>query len=164
MNAKQALTKNAQVLGRSRSSTNSREVKRVRGDRGYRAEQAWVKASRRAKGSRNAQRIPIWVWPKVVFYLGVQMSPEQIAHELPLSHESLYLHVYVDKAKDVRIYKDLRSKKPRRRRCLSGQDRRGQIPNRRPISEQPTHIEARKQVSHCGRAIRSLGRVTSKLS
>lgn len=147
MKANQTLTQIARVLGRS-CSTISREVNRGRGQRGYRAEQACVKATERALGSRNARRIPSWVWPKVAFFLGVQWSPEQIAHELPLSHESVYLHVYADKAKGGRLHKDLRSQKPRRRRCLSGHDRRGQIPNRRTIGERPTHIEARKQVGH----------------
>jgi len=145
--AKQTLTQIAQVSGRSCNSV-SREVKCGRGDRGYRAEQACVKATKRAKGSRNAQRIPAWVWPKVAFYLGVQWISVQIAHELPLSHESVYLHVYADKAKGGRLHKDLRSQKPRRRRCLSGHDRRGQITNRRTIGERSKHIEARKKVGH----------------
>jgi IS30 family transposase len=53
MKVKQTLKQIAQVLGRS-CSTISREVKRGRGDRGYRAEQACVKVTKRAKGSRNA--------------------------------------------------------------------------------------------------------------
>ena len=43
----------------------------------------------------------------------------------------------------------------RRKRYASGQDRRGQIPNRRPLSERPVHIKGRKQVGHweCDAAI-----------
>ena len=33
-------------------------------------------------------------------------------------------------------------------RYAGGRDRRGQIPNRRPLSERPLHIEARRQVGH----------------
>jgi IS30 family transposase len=33
-------------------------------------------------------------------------------------------------------------------RYAVGRDRRGQIPNRRPLSERPLHIEARRQVGH----------------
>ena len=36
----------------------------------------------------------------------------------------------------------------RDRRYASGQDRRGQIPDRRPLRDRPSHIEARKQVGH----------------
>lgn len=35
--------------------------------------------------------------------------------------------------------------KPRRKRHLCGRDKRGQIPNRRTISERPRHIEDRKR-------------------
>ena len=86
--------------------------------------------------------------PQNGVYLGVQWSPEQIAHQLPLCHESVYMHGYVDKAKGGRLQKDLRSQTPRRRRCLSRQDRRGQIPHRRTFVERPKHIEAREQVGH----------------
>lgn len=143
MKANQTLTQSAQVLSRS-CSTNSRG----RGHRGHRAEQACVEATEYAQGSRNDRRIPSWVWPKVAFYHGVKWRPEQIAHELTLSHESVCLYVYADRAKGGRLHKDLRSQKTRRRRCLSGHDRRGQIPNRRTIGEQPAHITALKQVSH----------------
>jgi transposase, IS30 family len=51
----------------------------------------------------------------------------------------VYLHVHA---------KGLRSQKPRRKRYLCGRDRRGKIPNRRPISERPAHIENRCQVGH----------------
>ena len=147
MKANHTLTEIAQLLGRHRS-TISREVRRGRGQRGYRAEQACCKAQERSLGSRNAKRIEPWVWPQVAFYLGVEWSPEQIANKLPVSHESVYLHVYADKAKGGKLHKGLRSQKPRRKRYLCGRDRRGQIPNRRPISERPAHIENRSQVGH----------------
>ncbi|EPB2592834.1 IS30 family transposase, partial [Pseudomonas aeruginosa] len=112
------------------------------------AEQACSKASERAKKSRNARRVDAKVWADVSFYLGLQWSPEQIASKLEVSHESVYLHVYANKAAGGQLHKNLRSQKPRRKRHLSGRDRRGQIPNRRPISERPEHIEQRRQVGH----------------
>lgn len=45
-------------------------------------------------------------------------------------------------------WKNLRCQKQKRKRYASGLDRRGQIPNRRPLSERPLHIEDRKQVGH----------------
>jgi IS30 family transposase len=145
--AKQTISEIARLLGRHRS-TISRELGRGRGLRGYRAEQACSKASERAKKSRNARRVDAKVWADVSFYLGLQWSPEQIASKLEVSHESVYLHVYANKAAGGQLHKNLRSQKPRRKRHLSGRDRRGQIPNRRPISERPEHIEQRKQVGH----------------
>ena len=82
------------------------------------------------------------------FYLGIQWSPEQIAGKEVVNHESVYLHVYANKAAGGNLYKNLRSQKPRRKRYLCGRDRRGQIPNRRPISARASHIEDRKQVGH----------------
>ena len=145
--AKQTISELARLLGRHRS-TISRESGRGRGLRGYRAEQACSKASERAKKSRNARRVDAKVWADVSFYLGLQWSPEQIASKLEVSHESVYLHVYANKAAGGQLHKNLRSQKPRRKRHLSGRDRRGQIPNRRPISERPEHIEQRRQVGH----------------
>ena len=143
--AKQTISEIARLLGRHRS-TISRELGRGRGLRGYRAEQACSKASERAKKSRNARRVDAKVWADVSFYLGLQWSPEQIASKLEVSHESVYLHVYANKAAGGQLHKNLRSQKPRRKRHLSGRDRRGQIPNRRPISERPEHNEQRRQV------------------
>ena len=137
----------ARLLGRHRS-TISRELSRGRGQRGYRAEQACRKAAERAQRSRNARRVEAAVLCDVAFYLGLQWSPEQIADKLAISHESVYLHVYADKAAGGDLHQNLRSQKPRRKRYLQGHDRRGQIPNRRPISERPSHIEARRQVGH----------------
>ncbi len=82
------------------------------------------------------------------FYLGIQWSPEQIAGKVAVSHESVYLHVYANKAARGGLHAHLRSQKPRRKRHLCGRDRRGHIPNRSLISERPSHIEERKQVGH----------------
>ena len=95
--ARHTLTEIARLLGRHRS-TISREINRGRGGRGYRAEQACNKAHERSQGSRNARRVQPWVWPEVACYLGIEWSPEQIADKLPISHETVYQHVYADKA------------------------------------------------------------------
>ena len=147
LKAKQSISEIARLLGRDRS-TISRELSRGSGQRGYRAEQACRKASERAQPSRNARCVSAQVWADVAFYLGLQWSPEQIADKLAVSHESVYLHVYADKAAGGELHQNLRSQKPRRKRYLKGCDRRGQIPNRRPISERPSHIDERKQVGH----------------
>ena len=44
------------------------------------------------------------------------------------------------------LWKELRCQKKRGKRYASGQDRRGQIIGRRPISERPAYIEERTQV------------------
>jgi len=145
--AKQTISGIARLLGRH-PSTISRELNRGRGQRGYRAEQACNKAKKRSLGSRNAKRVPPSVWPLVALYLTVEWSPEQIADKLPISHETVYQHVYADKAAGGKLHQGLRSQKPRRKRHLCGRDRRGQIAHRRPITERPAHIQGRKQVGH----------------
>jgi IS30 family transposase len=144
LKAKQTISHIARLLDRHRS-TISRELDR---GRGYRAEQACFKASERAQRSRNARRLDPKVWADVDFYLGIQWSTEQIAGKVAVSHESVYLHVYANKACGGDLQTHLRSQNPRRKRHLCERDRRGQIPNHRPISKRPSHIEDRKQVGH----------------
>ena len=75
----------------------------------------------------------------------LQWIPQQIAGKLPVSHELLHLHVCSDKA-GGKLWKNLRCLKQKRKRYASVQDRRGQIPNRRPLSERAVHIEKCLQV------------------
>lgn len=80
--------------------------------------------------------------------LRLQCSPEQIFSKLPISHETVYLHVYADKAQGGTLWKNLRCQNQKRKRYAGGRDRRGQMTNRRPLSYRPLHIEARKQIGH----------------
>ena len=137
----------AKVLDRNKS-TISRELSRNTGSRGYRPKQACEMSADRAQNSRNASTVAAWVKEQANALLRVQWSPEQIASQLPISHETVYQHVYADKAQGGALWKHLRCQKQKRKRYASGRDRRGQIPNRRPLSERPLHIEPRRQVGH----------------
>ena len=147
MKAGQSQTQIAAQLGRHRSTIN-RELRRNSGRRGYRPKQAGEFAANRARGSRNAVRITTDVMAQANAYLALQWSPVQIAAKLPLSHETLYQHVYADKHQGGNLWQHLRCQKKKRKRYASGHDRRGQIKGRRPISDRPAHIEARKQMGH----------------
>ena len=137
----------AKLLDRHKS-TISRELSRNTGSRGYRPKQACEISADRAQNSRNAPTVEPWVREAACALLCIQWSPEQIASQLPISHETVYQHVYADKAQGGTLWKHLRCQKQKRKRYASGRDRRGQIPNRRPLSERPLHIEARRQVGH----------------
>jgi IS30 family transposase len=137
----------AKVLDRNKS-TISRELNRNTGSRGYRPKQACEISADRSQNSRNASTVASWVKDEANAMLRVQWSPEQIASKLPISHETVYQHVYADKAQGGALWKNLRCQKQKRKRYAGGRDRRGQIPNRRPLSERPLQIEARKQVGH----------------
>ena len=140
-------TQIAKLLDRHKS-TISRELSRNRGLKGYRPKQACATAAKRSEKSRNAATMPPWVAEQAACLLKLQWSPEQIAGKLPVSHETLYQHVYSDKARGGTLWKNLRCQKQKRKRYAGGRDRRGQIPHRRPLSDRPSHIEARKQVGH----------------
>jgi len=116
-------------------STISRELTRNTGSRGYRPKQACEMSADRAQNSRNANTVAPWVKDEVNALLRLQWSPEQIASQLPMSHETVYQHVHADKAQGEALWKNLRCHKQSRKRYAGGRDRRGQIPNRRPLSE-----------------------------
>jgi IS30 family transposase len=80
--------------------------------------------------------------------LSLQWSPEQIAASLPISHETIYQHVYADKVQGGSLWKHLRCQKKKRKRYASGRERRGQIIGRRPIAERPASVQTRSQVGH----------------
>ena len=139
----------AKLLDRHKS-TISRELSRNTGSRGYRPKQACEMSADRAQNSRNANAVAPWVKDEVNALLRVQWSPKQIASQLPISHETVYQHVYADKAQGGTLWKNLRCQKQKRKRYAGGRERRGQIPNRRPLSDRPLHIEARCQVGSLG--------------
>jgi IS30 family transposase len=129
-------------------STISRELRRNTGSRGYRPKQACDMSADRAQSSRNAPTAEPWVRETACALLCIQWSPEQIASKLPISHETVYQHVYAEKAQGGTLWKNLRCQKQKGKRYAGGWDRRGQIPNRRPLSERPLQIEARRQLCH----------------
>ena len=116
------------------------------GGKGYRPRQASLLTQKRSLGSRNAIQIAASDWGKAVDCLLDKWSPVQIASHLGISHETIYRHVYADKASGGSLYQQLRCQKKRKKRYASGRDRRGQIVDRRPISERPAYIEDRAQV------------------
>lgn len=137
----------AHALDRHKS-TISRELSRNAGKRSYRPRQADILSTERSLGSRNARVIEDKTLKEMADCLACQWSPEQIAASLPLSHETVYRHVYADKAQGGSLWKHLRCQKKRRKRYASGRDRRGQIIGRRPIADRPAAVETRSQVGH----------------
>lgn len=140
-------TKIANILQRHKS-TISRELKLGTGSKSYRPKQACALAAKRGKNSRNARQIAPWVLSVAMHMLKLEFSPEQIAGKLPISHETLYLRIYADQARQGQLYKHLRCQKKRRKRYGKGHERRGQIMGRRSIEERPVHIENRSQIGH----------------
>jgi IS30 family transposase len=90
-------TEIARIVGRH-PSTIRHEIKRGCGAKGYRAEQACHKAAQRASHSRNAKAIAPSLWQRIEPYIHCDWSPEQIAGHFTISHETVYLRIYADKA------------------------------------------------------------------
>lgn len=141
-------TEIAEVMGVHKSSV-SRELKRNRGGRGYRPQQAHGLAlERRPKG---AARITIETWSVVERLLRQDWSPEQISgrvkkeQKVGISHEWIYQYVLQDKRTGGDLYRHLRCQKKRRKR-YGVYDRRGQLPNCRSIEERPARVNTRKHL------------------
>jgi IS30 family transposase len=146
--ADHTLTEIADVIGVHKASV-SRELKRNRGQRGYRPQQAQELAT--ARRQKSIPRITAEVWKLVDSLLKQEWSPEQISgrlrkeQDLRISHEWIYQHVLADKQAGGDLYKHLRCQKKRRKRYGS-YDRRGQLPNCRSIEERPAVVQARKRL------------------
>jgi len=137
----------ANALGRS-PSTISREMRRNTGNNGYRPLQANNLAqSRQTRSAANAYCIPVSNWIKIEQYLREDWSPEQISGRTGLaSTESIYLHVYRDKAAGGDLHRHLRCRKKLRKRYASGKERRGQMRDRVPITERPAVVDAKRRL------------------
>jgi len=82
-------------------------------------------------------------------------SPEQIAGRLKhehsddprwhISYETIYQHVYAASRHGSSLGTHLRQGKKKRRKRLSGKDRRGGIPNRRFIDERPPLVDEKSR-------------------
>jgi IS30 family transposase len=138
----------AEVI-RVHKSTVSRELRRNRGQRGYRPQQA----QNLALGRRQASipRITAETWAVVERLLRLDWSPEQISGRLnkeqkvKISHEWIYQYVLKDKQAGGDLYQHLRCQKKRRKR-YGTYDRRGKLLNCRSIEERPAVVNSRKRL------------------
>ena len=138
----------AEVIG-VHKSTVSRELKRNRGGRGYRPQQAQQMALERR--SQVKSRIRAQTWVVVEKLLRQEWSPEQISGRLKqeqkigISHEWIYQHVLADKRAGGDLYKHLRCQKQRRKR-YGTYNRRGKLLNCHSIEERPAIVAHRKRL------------------
>jgi IS30 family transposase len=141
-------TEIAEMIGKHKS-TISRELRRNRGQRGYRPRQAYEMSLNRRKKAKP--RIQEATWTLIESKLQEEWSPEQVSDwlkqntDIQVSHERIYLHIYVDKRAGGSLHKHLRCQKKRRKR-YGGYDRRGKLPNRRSIEERPVIVDQRQRI------------------
>jgi IS30 family transposase len=128
-------------------STISRELRRNRGQNGYRHRLADELAYDRQCDAYRS-RIAWETWQEVERLLRQDWSPDQISAHLKrakqpsVSHEWIYLYVYADKRRGGTLHRHLRSQKKQRKR-YSGYIRRGQIPNRTSIDKRPQIVASK---------------------
>ena len=141
----------ATEIGRDKG-TVSRELRRNRGRRGYRAKQAQKMATTRKLRSRNGPRVSRDVWMTAREHIVNRCSPEQASKRMKrdasgsISHETIYRRIYADKAAGGKFYTYLRCQKKRRKRYGSGRNRRGCIPNRVGIENRPYIVDLKMRV------------------
>ncbi len=141
-------------LGRPRQ-TLYRELNRNSGQRGYRPAQA----QRLAENRRSDTTKPLKMTPQAIAYIDEKIreeySPEQIAktmktdekyHGPAVSHETMYKHIYADKASGGDLYTHLRQRRKKRKPRRDQPDRRGQIRNRIGIEHRPKVVETRERI------------------
>lgn len=139
----------ARIIGRDKS-TISRELKRNRGQRGYRPEQANRMARGRRK-NKSHRRITSRNWKFVEALLREDWSPEQISGwlrnelQIRISSEWIYQHILKDKQNGGLLYHHLRCQKLRKKR-YGRPDRRGEIKGRVPIDKRPEIVNQRGRV------------------
>lgn len=141
-------TETATIVG-VHKSTISRELRRNRGLRGYRPQQANDLSTRRRHGAKP--RITPDHWQLIEQLLRQEWSPEQISlwlsteKHLRVSHEWIYQYVLADKKRGGDLHTHLRCRKQRKKRYGS-YSRRGQLPNRVSIEERPAIVERRSRL------------------
>lgn len=136
----------AGLLGRS-PSTISRELRRNKGLRGYRPQQAQRLSDARRKGANKARKLTDDIKTSIEVLIRQELSPQQVVgylarhQSLSLHHETVYQLIYADKASGGDLYTYLRvASKPYRKRYGS-YDRRGKIKNRVSIDDRPAIVD-----------------------
>lgn len=144
----------AELIGRS-ASTLSRELRRNKGDRGWRPGQAQRKAVDRLsiRGANNAGKISEAALAYALKHLQEdQWSPEEISGRLlhegrkTISHETIYQRILEDKESGGTLHHHLRCKRKKKKRYGSAKSRRGSILHRVDIDQRPAIVESRKRV------------------
>ncbi len=141
-------TEIATLLERDKS-TISRELRRNRGQKGYRPKQAHKLALGR-RYDKAQVRIDRQVWQQVEALIRDEWSPEQIVGRIAMeqgisiSHEWIYQYIYADQRSGGDLYRYLRCQKVRRKR-YGIYSRRGTIPNQVSIDDRPAIVDSKRR-------------------
>jgi IS30 family transposase len=143
----------AGTLGRHRS-TMYREVRRncSAHDGFYRATHSVQKASARKRRSRRNLRYGTAQMAGIEERLRLDWSPEQIVGSLRrqgqevMSHETIYRHIWRDKAAGGTLWCHLRGARKQRRKRYGAYDSRGRLAGKRMIEQRPAIVNRRRRI------------------
>lgn len=142
----------AAVVGVNQCSI-SRELSRNTGQRGYRHKQAHHKTVERRQEVVKRRKMTAQLIDEIEDKLLLKWSPEQISgwlrinRNISISHESIYRHVWADKAAGGVLYTHLRRQARKYKyRGGSGKTRSGQLKNRVSIDERPLSVDEKSAV------------------
>lgn len=151
-----SMTYIAERIGRNKG-TISRELSRNGSSTGdYKPHLAQRYYSKRRDASKEPYRLEKdgklrqYIRKKLEQY----WSPEQVAavlkrdRKIDVSIVTIYSWIKRDKAGGGELYQFLRQGHRKKRKKHGSLDKRGQIPDRRPIRERPKSVESRKEMGH----------------
>jgi IS30 family transposase len=140
-----------QEIGYS-ESTVSRELKRNKGLRGYRPDQANQLARDRKSKAEKSVKMTKKLKITIEELIRKDWSPEQISgylriyKNIKISHERIYQHILADKKNGGSLYKHLRTKSKRYKKRYGSTERRGSILNRKSIDERPKVVDEKSRI------------------
>ena len=141
----------AELLGVS-AATISRELKRNKGQKGYRPKQAQMKADKRKKQAAKVLKMTPALISLIEARILLDWSPEQVSGQLKaelgilISHERIYQHIWTDKRHGGTLYTHLRQSNKKRKKQYGSKDKRGQIRNRVSIDERPAIVAEKTRI------------------
>lgn len=133
-------------------STISREIRRNRGNKGYRPVQAHEKALARRFAAAKRIKMTSEMIELVEHYIRQDFSPEQVSgfldreYRLKISHETIYKHIWSDKKTGGTLYKHLRCSNRKYRKRYGTKQLRGRIAGQVTIDSRPAIVDAKARI------------------
>lgn len=143
----------ALLMGKHVSSVY-RELKRNKGQRGYRPRQAHQKAQERHQQKPRRIKFTERMQAEVEAGLKQDHSPEQIAgrakreRRAMVSHERIYQYIWEDKRKGGTLYRHLRRSSKKYRKRYGSKEGRGRVADKISLDERPMEVETRSEIGH----------------
>jgi IS30 family transposase len=141
----------ASQLGIDRSSIY-REINRNSDNQKYTASDAQQYTTDRKNHKRAPRKFTLGMKKLILEKLKLYWSPEQIDGRCEIdgismvSHETIYQYIWSDKASGGDLYTYLRNSNKKYKKRYGKKDSRGQIPNKKNISERPAIVEDKQRI------------------